>query len=157
MAPEVIGHQAYDCKCDVHSFGMLMYEVTHLKVPFAEQGAVEAAFAVLNGARPALDLDQELLKFKPLLLDCWKAAPDARPSMGQVTERCAALYESASGIVMVPSRKRKSEESPAVSQQSKSPPQPLAVSQQPKSASLALSFTCSPTLAELPPTVQLGC
>ena len=34
MAPEVIRHQQYDHKCDVYSYGVLLWEVLHRQVPF---------------------------------------------------------------------------------------------------------------------------
>ena len=46
MAPEVIAHQKYDYRCDVYSYGMLMWEITHREIPFRSQNALQAAFAV---------------------------------------------------------------------------------------------------------------
>eukprot|EP00966_Prymnesium_polylepis_P135785 3138537-Prymnesium_polylepis.1 len=65
---QVIAHQKYDGKCDVHSFGMLLWELTHRKLPFQGRGALQAAFAVVQGERPPIALPaSELQRFGPLI------------------------------------------------------------------------------------------
>ena len=42
----MIAHQQYDYRCDVYSFGMLLWEISHQQVPFRSQNALQAAYAV---------------------------------------------------------------------------------------------------------------
>jgi len=84
MAPEVIGHRKYDDKCDVHSYGMLLWELTHRKIPFQGRGALQAAFAVVQGERPPISLSGELQPFGNVIESCWQHLPTARPNMAKV-------------------------------------------------------------------------
>ena len=48
-------HKPYDHKCDIYSYGMLLWETLHGKVPFTGMGALQAAFAVaIKEARPPI-------------------------------------------------------------------------------------------------------
>ena len=67
----MIAHQKYDYKCDVHSYGMMLWEMCHRKVPFQGRGALQAAFSVVQGERPPLSLSGELLRFGRTIETCW--------------------------------------------------------------------------------------
>ena len=57
MAPEVSAHQKYDYRCDVYSYGMLVWETLHREMPFKDASPLQAAFAVaMQNARPPLRL-----------------------------------------------------------------------------------------------------
>ena len=44
-------------RCDVYSFGMLLWETVHGEVPFANYGPLQAAFAVaMEAQRPPINL-----------------------------------------------------------------------------------------------------
>ena len=43
---QVIRHQQYDHKCDVYSYGVLLWEVLHRQVPFRTHTPLQAAYAV---------------------------------------------------------------------------------------------------------------
>jgi len=91
MAPEVIGHRKYDDKCDVHSYGMLLWELTHRKIPFQGRGALQAAFAVVQGERPPISLSGELQPFGNVIESCWQHLPTARPNMAKVVTMVQAI------------------------------------------------------------------
>ena len=92
MAPEVIVHKPYDYKCDVYSFAILLWEVTHGEVPFSGYAPLQAAFAVaIEHQRPEINLRRELQAYGDLISACWDAEPDNRPDMDQVTKTASTI------------------------------------------------------------------
>ncbi|PAV59646.1 hypothetical protein WR25_21242 [Diploscapter pachys] len=93
MAPEIVrfnGEEEYTQKVDCFSFGMFLYELITLKQPFEKEEHVKER--LLDGARPVL-LPHELLVPSPtldLLVHCWSAHPDVRPSSSQLVGYCSA-------------------------------------------------------------------
>ncbi|CAB3410737.1 unnamed protein product [Caenorhabditis bovis] len=93
MAPEIVrfnGEEEYTQKVDCFSFGMFLYELITLKLPF--EGEEHVKEKMLDGARPVL-LPHELLLPTPmldLLVHCWSARPEGRPSSSQLVGFCAA-------------------------------------------------------------------
>ena len=55
MAPEVI-FEKYDHSADVYSFGLLVWEVVHVAVPFANVNAFNALFAAKEHERPVCEV-----------------------------------------------------------------------------------------------------
>ena len=95
MAPEVILHKPYNYKCDVYSYGVLLWEVLHRQVPFIGFAPLQAAFAVaMEHARPCIDLNTEFLCYASLIKSCWDAEPDERPGMDQVVKVTAEYHEA---------------------------------------------------------------
>jgi len=94
MAPEVILHKPYNYKCDVYSYGILLWESTHRQVPFTGFAPLQAAFAVaMEAARPPITLRDEYKAYSDLIEACWDGDPRSRPDMDQVvnvTRECAA-------------------------------------------------------------------
>ena len=99
MAPEVISHlQCSEPSCDVFSFSLLLWEVTHRQVPFEGHSPVQAAFAsAMSRLRPALRPRTELQGFAPIISACWEHTADQRPTMAQVVEQLHALAPSFAG------------------------------------------------------------
>ena len=57
MAPEILkyhGREAYTHKVDLFSFGMFIYELVTLHIPYQNLSAQQANQAIENGARPSL-------------------------------------------------------------------------------------------------------
>ena len=98
MAPEVILHKPYNYKCDVYSYGVLLWEALHRQVPFTGFAPLQAAFAVaMEHQRPPINLREDLKVYQPLIEACWDSEPRNRPDMDQVvrvTADCAAAIES---------------------------------------------------------------
>ena len=79
-------HKPYDHKCDIYSYGMLLWETLHGKVPFTGMGALQAAFAVpIKEARPPICLSEEFECYSTLIEACWDTEPSRRPDMDEVT------------------------------------------------------------------------
>lgn len=92
MAPEVFESSSYTEKCDVFSWGIILWEVLSGKKPFDEIGgsAFRILWAVHKGQRPPL-LDDFLPAINELMQNCWHPDPSKRPNMAEVVHVMADL------------------------------------------------------------------
>ena len=84
MAPEVVLGKPYNEKCDVFSFGILLYEIISLKPPFSM--AVNKNYSSLvakGGKRPRIKTKWPSMT-KEIMRSSWMSSPFARPSMRNV-------------------------------------------------------------------------
>uniref|UniRef100_A0A8D0ACC5 Mitogen-activated protein kinase kinase kinase 7 n=1 Tax=Sander lucioperca TaxID=283035 RepID=A0A8D0ACC5_SANLU len=97
MAPEVFEGSNYSEKCDVFSWGIILWEVITRKKPFDEIGgsAFCIMWAVHRGTRPPLikDLPQPI---ETLMTRCWDKEPSQRPSMEEVKNTMSQLMKVSS-------------------------------------------------------------
>ena len=94
MAPEVIEHSPYTPKCDVYSYGIMIWELLTRSVPYAEQTPLQAAVGVVqNGLRPPIPADcPESLR--QILELTWRRNAEERPSFAELREMLQrAAYE----------------------------------------------------------------
>ncbi|XP_055586253.1 mitogen-activated protein kinase kinase kinase 7 [Uranotaenia lowii] len=86
MAPEVFEGFTYTEKCDVFSWGIILWEVIAREQPFK---SIENSYAIMwqvhRGGRPPL-IDGLPKPIERLMIDCWHQDPAQRPSMQQVAE-----------------------------------------------------------------------
>ena len=100
MAPESF-KKRYSDKSDSFSFGTFIWECTHRDEPFKGLDAFEVATGVVDGSlrleivtqkiHPQLMIDNVLPK---LMIDCWQADEDARPSMTDISNQLIFYYQS---------------------------------------------------------------
>lgn len=93
MAPEIMkynGEEEYTEKVDCFSFGMFIYELVALRLPFEGQESVKDH--ILDGGRPPLTVRETL--YPSNLLDlmslCWAESPKDRPTASQVVSMISA-------------------------------------------------------------------
>ena len=99
MAPEVILHKPYNYKCDVYSYGVLLWEALHRQMPFTGFAPLQAAFAVaMEHERPPINLKRDFLCYGTLIKSCWDSDPDGRPGMDQVVTVTAEYHAAMSTI-----------------------------------------------------------
>ncbi|XP_045917886.1 mitogen-activated protein kinase kinase kinase 7-like isoform X2 [Micropterus dolomieu] len=94
MAPEVFEGSNYSEKCDVFSWGIILWEVITRQKPFDEIGgsAFCIMWAVHRGTRPPLikDLPGPI---ETLMTRCWDKEPSQRPSMEEVRNTMSHLMK----------------------------------------------------------------
>ncbi|XP_067351566.1 mitogen-activated protein kinase kinase kinase 7-like isoform X1 [Channa argus] len=94
MAPEVFEGSNYSEKCDVFSWGIILWEVITRKKPFDEIGgsAFCIMWAVHRGTRPPLikDLPEPI---ETLMTSCWDKEPSQRPSMEEAMNTMSDLMK----------------------------------------------------------------
>ncbi|KAJ8377329.1 hypothetical protein AAFF_G00261140 [Aldrovandia affinis] len=85
MAPEVFEGDNYSEKCDVFSWGIILWEVISRKKPFDEIGgpAFRIMWAVHNGTRPPL-IQNVPKPIESLMTRCWSKDPTQRPAMEEI-------------------------------------------------------------------------
>ncbi|XP_018333081.1 mitogen-activated protein kinase kinase kinase 7 isoform X2 [Agrilus planipennis] len=94
MAPEVFTSSNYTEKCDVFSWGIILWEVLSRRKPFYHIGgsAFRIMWAVHKGIRPPLIRNCPPL-LENLMTQCWDQNPINRPSMSQVEEIMSKLCQ----------------------------------------------------------------
>ncbi|XP_076235317.1 mitogen-activated protein kinase kinase kinase 7 [Calliopsis andreniformis] len=98
MAPEVFEGSKYTEKCDVFSWGVILWEILSRKKPFDEIGgsAYRIMWAVHVGQRPPL-IDGCPKPIEDLMTRCWHKCPEERPSMDEVVKIMTTLSQFFSG------------------------------------------------------------
>ncbi|XP_034098466.1 putative mitogen-activated protein kinase kinase kinase 7-like isoform X1 [Drosophila albomicans] len=93
MAPEIVEVSKYTEKCDVYSFGIILWEVMSRKKPFYNLENKTSYFIlnkVIEGLRPDVnDLNdvngiQNSAQIKMWITNCWDADPEKRPTMHEL-------------------------------------------------------------------------
>ncbi|XP_072019245.1 mitogen-activated protein kinase kinase kinase 7-like [Amphiura filiformis] len=111
MAPEVFEGSQYNEKCDVFSWGIILWEVISRRKPFDDIGgpAFRIMWAVHKGTRPpkirGLPKPLEILMNR-----CWSKEPAQRPSMEEVIRVIQPLLQYFKGEEQEPLRYPKQEE-----------------------------------------------
>lgn len=98
MAPEVFEGSRYTEKCDVFSWGIILWEILSRKKPFDDIGgsAFRIMWAVHVGTRPPL-LENCPEPIENLIVSCWNKVPELRPSMDEIVEIMTHLLKFFSG------------------------------------------------------------
>ena len=94
MAPEVALTEPYNHLVDVYSFGILLWQMLSLEVPFATYNVQRHAQHVVRaGERPALNSAKWSPALCTLLSRCWSSEIFSRPSFGEVGSALRAEFD----------------------------------------------------------------
>eukprot|EP00611_Tribonema_gayanum_P020591 TRINITY_DN3780_c0_g1_i1.p1 TRINITY_DN3780_c0_g1~~TRINITY_DN3780_c0_g1_i1.p1 ORF type:complete len:538 (+),score=136.60 TRINITY_DN3780_c0_g1_i1:226-1839(+) len=95
MAPEVAESRPYNEKVDVHSYGMVLWEMATLRKPYDGMARDQFYSAVVRGhVRPPLN-KRWPKEFSDLLAACWAEDFKARPSFADVCNRLQEMLQEA--------------------------------------------------------------
>ncbi|XAR54550.1 Non-specific serine/threonine protein kinase [Bertholletia excelsa] len=85
MAPEVLRNEPSNEKCDVYSFGVILWELATLRLPWRGMNPMQVVGAVGFQNR-RLDIPKEVdLLVARIIRECWQTDPNLRPSFAQLT------------------------------------------------------------------------
>ncbi|XP_026420963.1 probable serine/threonine-protein kinase SIS8 [Papaver somniferum] len=84
MAPEVLRNEPSNEKCDVYSFGVILWELTTLRMPWSGMNPMQVVGAVGFQNR-RLEIPKEVdPAVAKIICDCWQNDPNLRPSFAQL-------------------------------------------------------------------------
>ncbi|XP_008813796.4 serine/threonine-protein kinase EDR1 isoform X2 [Phoenix dactylifera] len=110
MAPEVLRNEPSNEKCDVYSFGVILWELATLRMPWSGMNPMQVVGAVGFQDR-RLDIPKEVDPLVATIIrQCWQTDPSLRPSFAQLTTALKALQR-----LVIPSHQ--DTQSPPVSQE----------------------------------------
>lgn len=91
MAPEVIRGEHYSEKCDVYSFGIVLWELFTQEDPYANMHPIQVATLVAyKDLRPDIPEDCPPT-FRQLMLECWDSQTTKRPSFREIVQRISQI------------------------------------------------------------------
>merc|ERR1711988_1341818 len=100
--PEIFENEEYTKKCDVYSFGIVLWEIATRRFPWVdaegkamEQGAIIKA-VLLEDARPDMYHafpDPFEGRYSDLARRCWAKKPDDRPEFEEIVQELKAVQD----------------------------------------------------------------
>jgi len=84
MAPEVLRNEPSNEKCDVYSFGVILWELATMRVPWSGLNPMQVVGAVgFQNRRLEIpkDVDPQVAS---IISSCWDSDPSKRPSFSQL-------------------------------------------------------------------------
>ncbi|KAL6980046.1 mitogen-activated protein kinase kinase kinase [Sarracenia purpurea var. burkii] len=99
MAPEVLRNEPSNEKSDVFSFGVILWELATLRVPWSGMNSMQVVGAVGFQNRH-LDISEEIdPTAAQIIIDCWNPDPQSRPSFGQLISRLRHLQHLQNPVI----------------------------------------------------------
>ncbi|KAL6208015.1 hypothetical protein ACLB2K_018967 [Fragaria x ananassa] len=91
MAPEVLRNELANEKCDVYSFGVILWELTTCCIPWKGLNPMQVVGAVgFQNRRLEIPDDVDPVVAE-IICDCWQTEPNLRPSFSQLMVRLKRL------------------------------------------------------------------
>ncbi|OIT39610.1 PREDICTED: serine/threonine-protein kinase EDR1 [Nicotiana attenuata] len=91
MAPEVLRNEPSNEKCDIYSFGVILWELATLRLPWSGMNPMQVVGAV-GFQNKRLEIPKELDPIVARIIwQCWQTDPNLRPSFAQLTVALAPL------------------------------------------------------------------
>ncbi|KAJ7973436.1 MAP kinase kinase kinase-like protein [Quillaja saponaria] len=84
MAPEVLRNEPSNEKCDVYSFGVILWELATLRLPWTGMNPMQVVGAVgFQNRRLDIPMEVDPLVAR-IIWECWQTDPNLRPSFAQL-------------------------------------------------------------------------
>ncbi|KAI7736665.1 hypothetical protein M8C21_009130 [Ambrosia artemisiifolia] len=100
MAPEVLRNENSNEKCDVYSFGVILWELATLRLPWSGMNPMQVVGAVgFQNRRLDIPKDVDPLVGR-IIWECWQTDPNLRPSFAQLTVALKPLQRLAASSQM---------------------------------------------------------
>ncbi|XVF35341.1 hypothetical protein REPUB_Repub18cG0137300 [Reevesia pubescens] len=91
MAPEVLRNEPANEKCDVYSFGVILWELVTLRIPWKGLNPMQVVGAVgFQNRRLEIPEDVDPMVAQ-IIRECWQTEPHLRPSFAQLMSRLRRL------------------------------------------------------------------
>ncbi|XP_056166290.1 serine/threonine-protein kinase EDR1 [Syzygium oleosum] len=91
MAPEVLRNEPSNEKCDVYSFGVILWELATLRLPWTGMNPMQVVGAVgFQNRRLEIPKEVDPLVGK-IIWECWQTEPNLRPSFAELTVALKSL------------------------------------------------------------------
>ncbi|KAL1089464.1 hypothetical protein V6Z11_D07G022700 [Gossypium hirsutum] len=91
MAPEVLRNEPANEKCDVYSFGVILWELVTLRIPWKGLNPMQVVGAVGFQNR-RLEIPEEVdPTVAQIIRECWQTEPHLRPSFAQLMSQLRRL------------------------------------------------------------------
>ena len=93
MAPELFLKNVFTEKCDVYSFGILMFEILSREIAFEGRLQQQIIAQVTAGRRPSPIPEDSPPELVTLMEKCWAQDPYLRPEFEGVVRQLTRIYE----------------------------------------------------------------
>ncbi|XP_024021796.1 serine/threonine-protein kinase EDR1 [Morus notabilis] len=91
MAPEVLRNEPANEKCDVYSFGVILWELVTTRIPWKGLNPMQVVGAVGFQNRRLEVPDEVDPEVAQIIHDCWQREPNLRPSFSELMVRLRQL------------------------------------------------------------------
>ncbi|XP_057525386.1 uncharacterized protein LOC130804801 [Amaranthus tricolor] len=105
MAPEVLRNDPSNEKSDVFSFGVILWELVTVKIPWDNLNALQVV-GVVGFMDRRLDLPEGLdPRISSIIKECWQSKTELRPSFEDIIRRMSGILQTTPASATPPARK----------------------------------------------------
>ncbi|XP_071723547.1 uncharacterized protein [Rutidosis leptorrhynchoides] len=100
MAPEVLRNEPSNEKSDIFSFGVILWELMTVSVPWNNLNSLQVV-GVVGFMDRRLDIPEKVdPQISDIIRDCWKSDPAERPSFEEIIQRMGDLVNSRTAAIL---------------------------------------------------------